>query len=326
MAATVSQAVYADGLAALNRGDYASAVQIFAAMGPQASSALAYAQGMLALQTETYDEATREFMAAGDFEDATQRVQDARLFSAEQQAYWAGDRAFAGGDLIEAIRKFAAAGDYRDAITRLSQAQNEQTTLMRYGDAQALLQQRKYAEAYEILVEIDRDHPNYRDVPVILSHLTADVLPVTVDLAAFADAKDVPTLVVPVRNLIGTPIGYLRAVPLFIQGAIGAPAVIGSVRIEFVSRNEPNASRLNAVAPVFIAADEPILHDGVRGGDQAVVATSGIKWQGTGFGAYAATITVRESTLRAEGTTLIDGQRTRATTFRTCVLEVALRR
>jgi len=196
---------------------------------------------MLALQTEAYDDAVREFMAAGDFEDAAQRVQDARLVSAEQQAYQASERAFSGGDLIEAIRNFAAAGDYRDAIARLTQAQNEQTTLLRYGDAQALLQQRKYAEAYEILIEIDRDHPGYRDVPVILSHLTGDVLPVTVDLAAFAVAEDVPTLLAPVTNLIGMPVGYVRAVPVFTKGAIGAPAAIGSVRIEFVSRNEPNA-------------------------------------------------------------------------------------
>lgn len=77
---------------------------------------------------------------------------------------------------------------------------------------------------------------------------------------------------------------------------------------------------------MFIAADEPALRGGVRGGEQAVIATSGMKWQGTGFGPYAAVINVCEVTTRPEGKALLDGQCTRATTFRTVVLEVVFKR
>lgn len=317
---------YTGGIAALDGGDYALAVMLLsrAQGGGDAMLALAYAQGMVAVGMEAYDEAARTFTAAGGFRDAPQRVQDSRVRAGEQGAYRAGERAAADGDLIEAIRQFAAAGDYRDAGTRLAQVQDEQTLRLRYGDAQALLQERKYAEAHAILEEIERFRPGYRDVPRILANLTGDVLPVTLDLRVLEMTKDAAHLT-PVYNLIGKPVAYLRLSPS-VEYRGGASAFVGGVRVEVIAGSELNAPRMNTANPVFIAADEPALRANIRGGEQVVVAAQGETRQVPGFGDYTATFAVRDATTRPEGAALPDGTRTRASTFRTLVLEVALRR
>lgn len=309
--ATGPGADYTAGLAALDRGDYTGAVAFLSrAQGVSgAAPALAYAQGAVALAGEAYDEAVRTFAAAGDFRDAPRLLDDARTLALEQGAYTAGERAIARGDLVEAIRQFATAGDYHDAPARLAQVQDEQTLRLRYGDAQALLQTRRYAEAYAVLDEINRFRPNYRDVPALLANLTGEVLPVTLDLRSLAAGKDAAYLA-PVLNLIGRPVGYLRLSPVGTPGATGA---VGAVRVEFVSNTEPNASRLNSVTPVFLAADEPDARAGVRPGETVAVATAGAIRQVAGFGPYTATFTVREAT-------------TRAAVFTALVVDVALRR
>lgn len=160
-----------------------------------------------------------------------------------------------------------------------------------------------------MLDEINRFRPNYRDVPLLLANLAGDVLPVTLDLRTLTGSKDAAAFV-PVLNLIGRPVGYLRLSPAGTPDTVGA---VGAVRVEFVANTEPNAARLNGITPLFLAADDPGLRAGLRSGEQPTVAAQGATRQIAGFGAYTATFTVREAAARSG-------------TFVALVLDVALRR
>ncbi len=320
------QTAYAQGIKALDTKDYIAAAQAFQAAGQykDAPRAYAYSSGFVALANGSYEDASPDFVAAGDFRDAAAQRRIVVDLMQKKQAYDAGTAAAAKGDWSEAVKQFTAAGNTMDAQQQLARAQEEQGLATKYNDAQALLKQNKYGEAYPLLTDVEKMRSTYRDVADILKHLRTDVAnPVVLDLGALDQSTEKVGFITPVNNLIGQPVAFLRVVRRFTYGTSGAPNVMGAIRVELVPSGDPNAPKSSPTSPLFVASDEPSYRGSLEEGEQIVLASRGAKADIAGYGSYQAQFTIRDVTT-ASNVRLPGNQQARYPTFTKLVIEVGL--
>lgn len=136
---------YMQAQALLDAGDYQAALEQFEALGKfresreyakKAREALAaqeqarreqesYEQGQALLQSGDLKGARDAFIAAGDYQDATERLYEALRLMALEKAYEQAQAAFEAGDFQTAWEGFANLGEYRDSEQSREKAREE---------------------------------------------------------------------------------------------------------------------------------------------------------------------------------------------------------
>lgn len=110
-----------------------------------------YKKGESLFDSGSYTDAMQEFLQAGNYKDAVDKVALSEL----AQYYSEGETAFSSGDYAVAIEKFTLAGDYRDA-----QVQKEQSVIAKhYSDGEAAFSSGDYQTAITEFTEAG----SYRD-------------------------------------------------------------------------------------------------------------------------------------------------------------------
>lgn len=136
---------YMQAQALFDAGDYQAALEQFEALGKfresreyakKAREALAaqeqarreqesYEQGQALLQSGDLKGARDAFIAAGDYQDATDRLYEALRLMALEKAYEQAQAAFEAGDFQTAWEGFANLGEYRDSEQSREKAREE---------------------------------------------------------------------------------------------------------------------------------------------------------------------------------------------------------
>ncbi len=81
-----------------------------------------YSTGEELYQQEEYAQAVDAYLAAGDYQDAAQKAEDAQKMADKKAGYQAGETALAAANYEDAIKGFTAAGSFKDAADKLLEA------------------------------------------------------------------------------------------------------------------------------------------------------------------------------------------------------------